>query len=490
MSAPGESVFRRAAQASGLVTAAQLAEATRRVQAVLAKSLAERTQAAGTQAAAASSSANATSSAKAVSDVEAIDVTDRQLATALVQCGVLNRWQAQQLLAGRTRFRLGVYDVIDSIGQGGMGQVFKARHSIMGRTVAIKVLPRDRSTPEAIERFMREIRAQASLDHANLVRALDAGHEGNVHFLVTEYVPGTDLRHLIRRTGRLSMSAAATIISQAAAGLQHAHDKGFLHRDVKPGNLLVSPDGTTKISDLGLVGTFGETNEFDPLAGKIVGTADYLSPEQIRDPRNIGPPSDVYSVGCTLYYAVTAKVPFPGGTTRDKARAHCEQGPIDPRLLNRELSDEFVDLIAAMMVKDARKRVQSAAEVIERLRPWTSPHLDLPPSAWQDSGVIADAPQAGLPNATQGAVSNSHDTQPSFLGDAMPHSGDSPSQGSQGTQPIASAGEDTLPMVRVEPPLMEWQRRASRYSRKRIGAALAVAGVTAALLTAAWFALH
>jgi serine/threonine protein kinase len=430
-------------------------------------------------------------SESASATTQATEVTDQQLATVLVRTGVLNRWQAQQLLAGRSRFRLGAYDVIDSIGQGGMGQVFKARHSIMGRTVAVKVLPRDRSSPESIERFSREIRAQARLDHPNLVRALDAGHEGNVHFLVTEYVPGTDLRHLIRRTGRLSMAAAATIVSQAAAGLQHAHDNGLLHRDVKPGNLLVSPGGHTKISDLGLVGTFGDTKDFDPMEGKIVGTADYLSPEQIRDPRSIGPASDVYSIGCTLYYAVTAKVPFPGGTTRDKARAHCEQGPLDPRLLNRELSDEFVDLIAAMMEKDPARRIQTAAEVIERLKPWCGARLDLPASAWQDSGVVAIAPTAGAgsprPLDPDREAGVNDDTQPSFLGDSFPRSADSPSQGSQGTHPIASATDDTLPVVKVEPRLLDRRRRwpNRRYTPTALfvlGAVVALAVLVAALL--------
>jgi eukaryotic-like serine/threonine-protein kinase len=166
-------------------------------------------------------------------------VGDDQLALQLVAQGRLNRWQAEQLLVGRTKFALGPYHILDSIGQGGMGQVFKAEHTIMGRVVAVKVLPRSKSTPEAIANFRHEIRAQAALDHPNLVRAFDAGHEGNVHFLVTEYVHGTDLRRLIRREGRLNMPAASAIISQAAEGLQHAHSRGLIHRDVKPGNLLV-----------------------------------------------------------------------------------------------------------------------------------------------------------------------------------------------------------------------------------------------------------
>ena len=249
--------------------------------------------------------------------------------------GLLNAWQAKQLLDGRTKFTLGPYRIIDSIGQGGMGHVFKAEDPILKRVVAIKVLPRDKSTPEAIANFTREIQALGSLNHPKLVRAVDAGKDGNVNFLVTEYVPGSDLRKLVRRSGPLSMEAAANIISQVAEGLQHAHQQGIVHRDVKPGNVLVTPEGDAKLSDLGLAGPMYSSNaDQDPRYGKIVGTADYLSPDQSLSPWNPVPAWDIYSLGCTLYYAVTGKVPFPGGTTSDKARAHCSLKPLDPRRLN------------------------------------------------------------------------------------------------------------------------------------------------------------
>jgi serine/threonine protein kinase len=258
-----------------------------------------------------------------------------------------------------------------------MGQVFRAEHLRMGRTVAVKVLPKNKSTPEAIASFTREIRAQAALDHENLVGALDAGHDGNVYFLVCEYVPGANLRQYIRDRGPLGMAEAATIISQAARGLDHAHRQGLIHRDVKPANLLVTPEGHTKVSDLGLVGSLNQADN-DPRAGKIVGTADYLSPEQIISPRAITTTSDIYSLGCTLYYAVTGKVPFPGGNARDKAHRHCESTPLHPRLLNPSLSVPFVEVIADMMEKDPAKRVSTAAAVVERLRPWAGESVSSP----------------------------------------------------------------------------------------------------------------
>jgi eukaryotic-like serine/threonine-protein kinase len=297
--------------------------------------------------------------------------TDQQLAERFVEMGLLNAWQAKHLLAGQTKFTLGSYRIIDSLGQGGMGHVFKAEDPFLKRFVAIKVLPKDRSTPEAIANFTREIQALSSLNHPKLVRAVDAGNDRNVNFLVTEYVPGADLRKLVRRSGPLSMQAAANIISQVAEGLQHAHEAGIVHRDVKPGNVLVTPEGDAKLSDLGLAGPMYSANaDQDPRYGKIVGTADYLSPDHIESPWSPVPAWDIYSLGCTLYYAVTGKVPFPGGTTSDKARAHRSLKPLDPRRLNHLLSDAFVDVVADMMAKEPAQRIPSAVAVIERLAPW------------------------------------------------------------------------------------------------------------------------
>ena len=180
------------------------------------------------------------------------EISDRDLSAYLVSQDILTSYQVDQLIAGRTKLSLGSYLIKDWIGQGGMGQVFKAEHQVMGRVCAIKVLPLSKSTDHAIESFMREIRVQANLDHPNLVRAYDAGKDGNVHYLVVEYVPGTDLRRLVRSRGRLSIQQASNIIKQAAEGLAYAHEKDLIHRDVKPGNILVTPDGLGKVSDLGL----------------------------------------------------------------------------------------------------------------------------------------------------------------------------------------------------------------------------------------------
>lgn len=340
-----KSAFRDAALLSGLVTEDQLEEASARLR---QKSDAVKT---------------------------ATEISDRDLAAMMVSLEHLTAYQADQLLTGRTKLNLGPYIITDWIGQGGMGQVFKAVHELMGRETAVKVLPLHKSTSESIENFRREIRTQAKLDHPNLVRAFDAGEDGNVHYLVVEYVEGTDLRRLVRSKGMVSVQQAASIVKQAAEGLEHAHQRGLIHRDIKPGNILVTASGVAKVSDLGLAGHLTDT---EGRGGKIVGTADYLAPEQIRSPLDVSKAADIYALGCTLYYAITGKVPFPGGNAKSKARRHLEETPWHPRRFNPEVSDEFVDLIGDMMEKDPRERIQSAAEVASRLAPWAVDQSSFP----------------------------------------------------------------------------------------------------------------
>lgn len=375
---------------------------------------------------------------------------EEQLAQKLVELGRLNVWQAKQLLDGRTKFTLGAYRIVDSLGQGGMGQVFKGEHSVLGRVVAIKVLPLAKSTPEAVASFLQEIRNQAMLDHKNLVHALDSGQDGNVYYLVTEYVPGCDLRKLVRRDGLLSMPAAARIISEVAAGLQYAHEQGLIHRDVKPGNVLVTPDGHAKLSDLGLASSLREDASDDPRFGKIMGTADYLSPDHITAPWEPKPAWDIYALGCTLYYAVTGKVPFPFATTlADKAKAHCELQPLDPRRLNPALESAFVDVIADMMAKDPTRRIPTAADVIARLDPW-SRQVEPSPTRFHDSEIWSQV-EIPVPPSESPAEVELEDTQASApsLGLKSPEEpvGEGPTGGLRSSQPPASP---------AEPPVVVW----------------------------------
>ncbi len=339
-----------------------------------------------------------------------VEVSDEQLADQLVYNGVISDYQAEQLKSGRTKFNLGPYVITGWIGQGGMGQVFKGEHMVLGRVSAIKVLPLDKTTDYAISNFHREIKLQARMDHPNLVRAYDAGHDGKVHFLVTEYVPGHDLRRLIRNQGKLTVAEAAGVVMQIAQGLYYAHQQGLIHRDIKPGNILVTEDGTAKLSDLGLSG-FVDNEIEDPRAGKIVGTADYLAPELIRNPREVSTVTDIYSLGCTLYYSITGKVPFPGGSAKEKARRHLNEHPWHPRQFSTDVSEEFVELIADMMEKDPQKRIQSAEEVANRLEPWTNEVTyfntgDLIGTPWLAPAVPVESTENPLP------VSDMHETHP------------------------------------------------------------------------------
>lgn len=331
-------------------------------------------------------------------------VPDRLLADVLIEQEILTTYQTDQLLAGRTKLNLGPYIITDWIGQGGMGQVFKAVHQVMGRECAVKVLPLTRATQEARESFVREIRMQAALDCPYLVRAYDAGQDGKVHFLVTEYVPGMDLRKLVKSRGSLPIQQAAKIIMQAALGLEYAHEKGLVHRDVKPGNILVLPSGDAKVSDVGLAG-FAKDLVNDPRAGKIVGTTDFLSPEQIRTPLDIKPASDIYSLGCTLYYAVCGKVPFPGGDTASKLRRHIDETPWHPRKFAPDISEDFVDIIADMMEKDPNKRIANAAEVASRLEPWVSESLGVGAIGLSRSPWMAPPPPSHEEERSQESLS-------------------------------------------------------------------------------------
>lgn len=294
---------------------------------------------------------------------------DQAVADVLVERGTLTRFQATQMLAGRRKLTLGQYRILDVLGQGGMGQVFRAEHAMMGREVAVKVLPRAKSTPDTEAAFRREIRMLGRLDHPNLVRALDAGHDGKVYYLVTELVDGVDLRKQVLKYGTLDEVAAAAVVSQVARGLAYAHTEGLVHRDVKPGNILVTPAGRAKLLDVGLAGSVLESES--TRLGRVVGTMDYMAPEQIRSPDTVGPAADVYGLGCTLYFVLAGQVPFPGGTRQDKARRQLTETPAPIQKFAPGVSDAFCRVVEAMMDKDPVQRIGSADAVIEWLRPWT-----------------------------------------------------------------------------------------------------------------------
>lgn len=376
--------------------------------------------------------------------VPLVEVDDEALSNRLIEMGVLTVYQVKELKTGRNKFTLGQYIITDWIGQGGMGRVYRGVHQVLGRECAIKTLPLERATPEAINNFMREARTQAQLDHPNLVRVYDFARDGSTPYIVVEYVPGTDLRRLVRSQGRLTQRQAASVILQAARGLDYAHKRGLIHRDIKPGNILVTSEGIAKVSDLGLAG-FVHDAENDPRAGKIVGTADYLSPEQIRSPGDITHNSDIYSLGCTLYYAVCGKVPFPGGNPAAKAKKHLYDTPWHPRRLNVDLQEEFVEVLGDMMEKDPKVRIQSAAEVVARLEQFADAGTLISArttitSPWSSAPLPSEAEDA---EPTQDTDGGEQSASLSASADA------SASQVSQGT--VSASGQDTKSLKPIRP---------------------------------------
>jgi eukaryotic-like serine/threonine-protein kinase len=297
-------------------------------------------------------------------------------AKALIRKGILTKFQASQLLAGKYRgLRFDRLKILDKIGSGGMGTVFLCEHLGLRKKVAVKVLPPDQAGDEGVrERFFREARAAAALDHPNIVRVHDMASSGGVHYIVMEYVEGQDLQSVLNKYGALPHGRACNYIAQAALGLQHAHEKGLVHRDIKPANLLVDKEGVVKILDLGLA-TFAEkkdeqdnlTARFD--TGAVLGTADYMAPEQVLNSTAVDIRADIYSLGVTLYALVNGKPPF-GGSCTQKLMGHTTIKPTSLTEIRRDIPKGLSVVVDKMMAKNPNERYQTPAEVVEILNPW------------------------------------------------------------------------------------------------------------------------
>jgi serine/threonine protein kinase len=303
------------------------------------------------------------------------------LSRELLQRGWLTAFQVNQLLQGRGHeLRRGPYVLLERLGDGGMGQVYKARHAKLGRIVALKVIHRDQvANHQAVRRFHREIEAMAQLDHPNVVRAFDAGEEGGLHFFAMELVDGTDLYQLVKTRGPLPIAEACDAIRQAALGLQHAHEHGLIHRDIKPSNLLrAARGGAVKLLDLGLArlqdvedeaaGGAGAAARRDgrtqlTLAGKIVGTPDYMAPEQARDSHDVDIRADLYSLGCTFHFLLSGQVPFPGGSAVEKLFRHHTEAPRPVEQLRPEVPPAVASSVRRLLAKQPQDRYQTPAEL-------------------------------------------------------------------------------------------------------------------------------
>ena len=325
----------------------------------------------------------------------------RRVLDRLVADNYLTPFHADRLIVGKYKgFRLGSYVILDRIGSGGMGQVFLAEHASLRRRAAIKVLSVPVGEDEvARERFHREARAAATLDHPNIVRVFDLNQEGQLLYLVMEFVSGVNLQTLVHRAGPADPGTAASYAGQAALGLQHAHEQGLIHRDVKPGNLLVDRTGVCRLLDLGLVRTSNPEDSQLTMnlggQGGILGTVDYLAPEQAVDSSAVDARADVYALGATLYFLLAGHPMFPDGRAAQKLMWQQSKDPVPIRTVRPEVPVGLAEAVHRAVAKSPADRFQSAAEMATALAPFAvasppDPEWIAEPPVWRGFGRPTD----------------------------------------------------------------------------------------------------
>ena len=261
------------------------------------------------------------------------------------------------------------YQILQVLGSGSMAVVYKCRQLSLNRTVAIKVLPKCLSADkEYVERFYQEGQAAAKLNHPNIVGAYDVGQHEGYHYFVMEYVEGKTVDDEIKKKGIYSEADALAIVLQIASALKHAHKQGMIHRDVKPKNIMITADGVAKLMDMGLARTANDADAIEAESGKLMGTPYYISPEQILGKKDVDFSCDIYSLGATLFYMVTGRVPFRGNTPKDVMLKHLKKPPPSPDQYNLNLSFGLSKTIMQMMAKKKEDRFNSTGELIEELQ--------------------------------------------------------------------------------------------------------------------------
>lgn len=334
-------------------------------------------------------------------------VTAMGLAEHLIEYSLITKWQSEKFLAGKYKgFFLGKFKLLGHLGSGGMSSVYLARHRISNQLRAIKVLPRKKVADKSyLDRFYLEARIAASLNDPNVVRIYDICEESGVHYMVMEYVKGEDLLELVNRAGPLKFSDAARYIFEACEGLKHAHDKELVHRDIKPANLLLNEKQDVKILDLGLALVNQDDSESLTVLynEKVMGTADYLSPEQAVNSHGVDLRADIYSLGCTLYFLLVGHPPFPKGTLAQRIAAHQTKEPTPVNKLRADTPPMLQDIIETMMRKEPDDRLQTCEEVQAALQHFLATD-DIPDTVEllkpKDDDVKTDS---GTPSASQAA---------------------------------------------------------------------------------------
>ncbi len=301
-----------------------------------------------------------------------------ELIAEFVRRGWLTPFQGRWLFRGHgRRLIVGAYVLLDRIGEGGMGQVFLARHRVFGRRAAVKIVRPDRRGDARVRaRFLREVRALGRLDHPHVVHAYDAGTVGRACYLAMEYVAGPDLGQLVASNGAIAPGRACEYARQAALGLAHMHERGLVHRDVKPSNLSLTDGGRVlKVLDVGLAKDRAAGSEDGELtqAGWMVGTADYAAPEQVTDARSAGRRADQYALGCTLYHLLTRELPFTGGTPVARALRRVLEDPRPVGELRSGVSRGLAEVVARLLARRPDDRFPSALAAADALAAFATP---------------------------------------------------------------------------------------------------------------------
>lgn len=300
------------------------------------------------------------------------------VANHLINANLITQWHADKIQDRKYKgFRLGKYKLLRLIGTGGMSSVYLAEHVLMKQKRAVKVLPKSRVNDSSyLARFHLEAQATASLDHPNIVRAYDVDNDGEQHFLVMEYIDGKDLQNIVKQEGPLPLELACNYIAQTAEGLAYAHENNLIHRDIKPANLLIDDKGIVRILDLGLALYSDGAKASLTVAHNenVLGTADYLSPEQAVNSHKVDLRTDIYSLGCTLYFLLTGHPPFTDGSLAQRIAKHQTTMPEDVRKDRPECPRDLVDICVKMMQKKQEKRYQNMKQVAEALENWLVNH--------------------------------------------------------------------------------------------------------------------
>lgn len=295
----------------------------------------------------------------------------RTLLAILLAEQALTPNQSRRLLreASRANNQIPGYQLLERVGQGSMGVVYKARQISMNRLVAIKVLaPRFAQNPEFIDRFQREALLAAQLSSGNIVQAIDVGESNGIHYFVMEYVEGVTVQKEIEKGHQFEEHEALTIGIQIGQALEHAAKRNLVHRDIKPANILLGRDRIAKLADLGLARMTSDLETIRNEAGRSVGTAYYISPEQIRGLVDVDVRSDVYSLGATLYHMTAGRPPFPGPTIAEQLQSHLNEPLVEPHYVNQNLSKGFGELISYMMAKDRNQRYRRPTDLVADMK--------------------------------------------------------------------------------------------------------------------------